>query len=640
MKKLLSVITIIVLLCSMLVVPVSAAGNGTIAMSSGSGKQGDTITLDVNMSKNPGLVTMTIKVTYDTNVLQLTSVSDPKLLVGSQLNTTYGSPYTISWVDGSATANNTKTGKIASFTFKIKDNAKVGATNVNLQFVDSFDTNYSENTFTVTSGKITVNCKTHTYGGYSKANDSQHKHTCTVCGHTETANHTWNGGTVTKAATCKEAGVKTYTCTACNATKTETIAKTNSHNWSGYKVTKQPTCTAAGTQTRTCSVCGKTESQSVPATGHNWSGYKVTKEPTCTAAGTQTRTCSVCGETESQSVPATGHSYGAWATTKEPTCTEKGVETRKCSKCSATETKDIAALGHKFSNPTVTKQPTCTETGIESGKCTRCGAETTNTLKATGHNFGSWKNDKSATCTEGGTQKRTCSKCNAVETRKTNALGHDFENPTVVKEATISTTGLKEGKCKRCGETTSEVIPCSQKDEATGILFQTEVGVFTEGAQVTVEEIKQDSSVYESVKNILVETSDTFTLYNISAVLNGTEVQPGGEVTATFNIPEGYGTDVAVYYIADDGNFEKLESTISEDGKTVSAKLTRFSNYAVCKLGTSDSANTDVAPETTEQSTESNNTLWIIIAIIAVVLIAGAVATVIIVKNKKKNINI
>ena len=640
MKKLLSVITIIVLLCSMLVVPVSAAGNGTIAMSSGSGKQGDTITLDVNMSKNPGLVTMTIKVTYDTNVLQLTSVSDPKLLVGSQLNTTYGSPYTISWVDGSATANNTKTGKIASFTFKIKDNAKVGATDVTLQFVDSFDTNFGENTFTATSGKITVNCKTHTYGAYSKVNDSQHKHTCTVCGYTETANHTWNGGSVTKTATCKETGIKTYTCTACNATKTETIAKTNSHNWSGYKVTKQPTCTAAGTQTRTCSVCGETESQSVAAKGHSWGSYKVTKEPTCTAAGIQTRTCSVCGETESQSVPATGHSYGDWATTKEPTCTEKGVDTRKCSKCSATETKDIAALGHKFSNPTVTKQPTCTETGIESGKCTRCGAETTNTLKATGHNFGSWKNDKSATCTEGGTQKRTCSKCNAVETGKTNALGHDFENPTIVKEATISTTGLKEGKCKRCGETTSEVIPCSAKDENTGIVFEVNEGVFAEGTQMTVEEIKTDNPTYESVKNILSEVTDTFTIYDISAVLNGAKVQPNGEVKVEFKIPDGYGTDVAVYYIADDGSYEKLESTISEDGKTVSAKLTHFSNYAVCKLGTSDTANTDLSPETTEQSTESNNTLWIIIAIVAVVLIAGAVATVIIVKNKKKIINI
>ena len=552
MKKIISLFVTMILMLSVCITA-NAAGSSTINGNT-SVTVGSNIEFTVNVSGCSDATSIAVAVSYS---------DDFELVSGEWLKS--GSLKTFDALTNKGALGGLSSPDVNGNLFKLVLKAKTASENAQNVSVNVIAKNGSAEIMNVTPSKsVKIDCATHTYGAYSKVNDSQHKHTCTVCGHTETANHTWNGGTVTKTATCKEAGIKTYTCTACNATKTETIAKTNSHNWSGYKVTK---------------------------------------EPTCTAAGTQTRTCSVCGETESQSVPATGHSYGAWTTTKEPTCTEKGVETRKCSKCSATETKDISALGHKFSNPTVTKQPTCTETGIESGKCTRCGEETTNVLKATGHNFGSWKNDKSATCTEGGTQKRTCSKCNASETRKTNALGHDFENPTVVKEATISTTGLKEGKCKRCGETTSEVIPCSQRDEAPGILFQTEVGVFTEGAQVTVEEIKQDSSVYESVKNILVETSDTFTLYNISAVLNGTEVQPNGEVTVTFNIPEGYGTDVAVYYIADDGNFEKLESTISEDGKTVSAKLTRFSNYAVCKLGTSDSANTDVAPETTEQST-------------------------------------
>ena len=593
MKKIISLLVCLVLVFS-LSISAFAAGSAKVNSDASADviKVGDTVVVTVSLSDCAPFKSMALTPNFDKNVFEI--VSGEWLLDGAALSNFNGTSAAIAYSNAVE-----KSGDIFKYVLKVKDNATLKNTTIKTDAVIKNGAASVEST--AGSATVKVICKNHSFGAWSKADNNNHKHTCTACGTAESSAHTWNGGTITKAATCKETGVKTYTCTVCNATKTETIAKTNSHNWSGYKVTK---------------------------------------EPTCTAAGTQTRTCSVCGETESQSVPATGHSYGAWTTTKEPTCTEKGVETRKCSKCSATETKDISALGHKFSNPTVTKQPTCTETGIESGKCTRCGEETTNVLKATGHNFGSWKNDKSATCTEGGTQKRTCSKCNASETRKTNALGHDFENPTVVKEATISTTGLKEGKCKRCGETTSEVIPCSAKDENTGIVFEANEGVFAEGTQVTVEEIKQDSSVYESVKNILVETSDTFTLYNISAVLNGTEVQPNGEVTVTFNIPEGYGTDVAVYYIADDGNFEKLESTISEDGKTVSAKLTRFSNYAVCKLGTSDSANTDVAPETTEQSTESNNTLWIIIAIIAVVLIAGAVATVIIVKNKKKNTNI
>lgn len=36
--------------------------------------------------------------------------------------------------------------------------------------------------------------------------------------------HSWNSGTVTTAATCEKAGIKTYTCTVCKTTKTETIA--------------------------------------------------------------------------------------------------------------------------------------------------------------------------------------------------------------------------------------------------------------------------------------------------------------------------------------------------------------------------------------------------------------------------------
>lgn len=599
MKKIISVLITLVLTFALFCVPVSAAGTGTLALSNADGKQGDTVTVNVNLNSNPGLITMKFTISWGDG-LELQSVSDTGLLAGwTTPAPTISSPYTLRWAESLAKTNSTKTGKIATLSFKIKDNATVGNQTVTLTFSESRDLTGDKNTFSNATATIKVNCKTHTYGAYSKVNDSQHKHTCTVCRYEETANHTWNGGTVTKQATCKETGVKTYTCTACNATKTETIAKTNSHNWSGYKVTKEPTCTAPGTQTRTCSVCGKTESQSVPATGH---------------------------------------SYGAWTTTKEPTCTEKGVETRKCSKCSATETKDIAALGHKFSNPTVTKQPTCTETGIESGKCTRCGKETTSEVTATGHKFGAWADDKAATCTEGGTQKRACSKCGAEETRNTDALGHDFENPTIVKEATISTTGLKEGKCKRCGETTSEVIPCSAKDESTGIVFEANEGVFAEGTQMTVEEIKTDNPTYESVKNVLSEVADTFTVYDISAVLNGAKVQPNGEVTVNFNIPDGYGTDVAVFYISDAGTYEKLESLVSEDGKTVSAKLNHFSSYAVCKLGVSDSANTGVASEPTEQPTESNNTILIVIAIVAVLLIAGAVIAVIIIKKRKLSI--
>ena len=40
-----------------------------------------------------------------------------------------------------------------------------------------------------------------------------------------TGEHTWDGGAVTKSATCAEPGETTFTCEVCAATKTETIEK-------------------------------------------------------------------------------------------------------------------------------------------------------------------------------------------------------------------------------------------------------------------------------------------------------------------------------------------------------------------------------------------------------------------------------
>ena len=37
-------------------------------------------------------------------------------------------------------------------------------------------------------------------------------------------NHIWDNGTIIKEPTCTESGIKTYTCTICNKTKTEPVA--------------------------------------------------------------------------------------------------------------------------------------------------------------------------------------------------------------------------------------------------------------------------------------------------------------------------------------------------------------------------------------------------------------------------------
>ncbi len=71
--------------------------------------------------------------------------------------------------------------------------------------------------------------------------------------------HAWDAGKVTTPATCKDTGVKTFTCTRCNTTRTETIAKTSEHTWNAGKVTKEPTYVSEGEKTYICTVCGETK---------------------------------------------------------------------------------------------------------------------------------------------------------------------------------------------------------------------------------------------------------------------------------------------------------------------------------------------------------------------------------------------
>ena len=70
----------------------------------------------------------------------------------------------------------------------------------------------------------TVNAKGHSYGAWTKLNNNEHQRVCiNNPAHVEKANHVWNSDVITTEAKCETAGVRTYTCTACNATKTETI---------------------------------------------------------------------------------------------------------------------------------------------------------------------------------------------------------------------------------------------------------------------------------------------------------------------------------------------------------------------------------------------------------------------------------
>ena len=136
------------------------------------------------------------------------------------------------------------------------------------------------------------------------------------------------------AATCETAGkTEGSHCSVCNTViKAQTITAALGHSWDNGKVTKAATCTTAGTKTYTCTRCKKTRTETIAATGH-----KAVKDAavaaTCETAGkTEGSHCSVCGTVlkAQTTTAALGHDYGEWKTIKAATYTEPGQAERVC----------------------------------------------------------------------------------------------------------------------------------------------------------------------------------------------------------------------------------------------------------------------------------------------------------------------
>ena len=200
-----------------------------------------------------------------------------------------------------------------------------------------------------------------------------------------TGAHVWGNGVVTTAPTETTPGVRTFTCSGCDQTRTETIPATGAHDYQFTK-TVAPTCTDGGYDLYTCSGCGATERRNLTdAAGHKWDGGTVTTAPTETTPGVRTFTCSGCGQTRTEAIPATGaHDY-RFTKTVDPTCTDGGYDLYTCSGCGATEKRNLTdAAGHKWDGGTVTTAPTETTPGVRTFTCTVCGQTRTEAIPATG----------------------------------------------------------------------------------------------------------------------------------------------------------------------------------------------------------------------------------------------------------------
>jgi len=291
--------------------------------------------------------------------------------------------------------------------------------------------------------------------------------------HADEGSHQWNDGEVTTPATCTAAGEKTYTCTVCSATRTETVSATGhswsdawmhdaTHHWHDCENANCPVTENSGksgyaehsggaancTQQAVCTICG-TAYGALDANGHDWSqpsydwnGTSCTAERVCSRDGshkeTETVTAAVtvtqhqsCLLDELSTYTASFQNTAFAAQTKENVVTanklghdfESGTwqsdgdhHWKKCSRCDVTDEANKAP--HNWDAGVIKTQPTCTTAGEKTYTCTVCNRTKTEAIEALKHDWGEWRVTKPATTSTAGEETRTCKRdASHTETR-------------------------------------------------------------------------------------------------------------------------------------------------------------------------------------------------------------------------------
>lgn len=371
----------------------------------------------------------------------------------------------------------------------------------------------------------------------------------------DTHEHVWGEGAITTKPTCTTPGVKTYTCSVCQKTKTEEIPATGhqhtevrnvkeatckeegytgdtyctdcgeklssgeptakkAHDWDEGKVTTEATCKNTGVKTYTCNNCSETKTEVIPMTDHIWDNGKVTTKPSCITPGVKTYTCTVCQETKTEEIPATGHQHTEVRNVKEATCTKEGYTgDTYCTDCGEklSDGKILPKKDHDYEIKDH-KDATCTEDGYTTSFCKNCGDEKKETIKATGHLHTEIKNAKEATCTKAGyTGDTYCKDCGEKISsgEVIEKLAHTWDEGNVTKEADCIEAGVVTYTCRKCGATKTEDIPMTEhtwdEGEVTTAPTCTKPGVRTYTCSVCkatrTEAIKATGHLLTEIRN-------------------------------------------------------------------------------------------------------------------------------------------
>lgn len=400
MKKIVSVVIALIIVCSVCFTAVFAASN-TAALTAKSNVSkanvGDTVKVTVDLSSNSDLGALTFYLKYDSSSYEYVkgSLKAGGLFAMEEINDkTAGS---LKYTAMTGTSVNAA-GTLITAEFKVLK--------TNSAFSILVDEAWDSGDNDITSAVA-----------------SRSKGVTVACAHGKTEEK------VTAQPTHTANGTKSVVCSYCGTTvKTETVPATG-HTFGVWAVTKAATCTNKGTETRTCS-CGVKETREIAMKDHTAGNWEVKIAPTCTEKGTEEQKCTACGKVmATREIAAKGHTHGEWTAIKDATCTEKGERKSVCTVCGVEFKEEIPAKGHTPSEWTVVKDATCTAEGEKKSVCTVCGEEYTQAIPALGHKFGEWKVVKEATETAEGQEERVCSVCGEKETNVLEKLTPKPEDP-------------------------------------------------------------------------------------------------------------------------------------------------------------------------------------------------------------------